>query len=47
MEGQLKVTLHFLVINIRKRQLVRKANESKFIILVISRLHESSAASTE
>jgi len=26
---------------------VRKANESKFIFLIISRLHESSVASTE
>lgn len=46
-KGNWKSSLNFLVINILKRQLVRKANESKFSILVISTLHESSPAFSE
>lgn len=46
-KGSWRSPLPFLIINILKRQLVRKVNESKFISLVISRLHKSSVASTE
>lgn len=46
-KGSWRSPFPFLIINILKSQLVRKVNESKFISLVISRLHKSSVASTE